>query len=162
MVKPDSSGRVTISSVLTHGKHIPSRYLSKLLTLNSGVGLTHLLIDSDYDCPLTNDTYDGPHITPEDFQLAVDGFTSQGGLCASPDYHLYSELIGTAYVARDIVAIAQALGQDGLIRYYGIWFLFCCSHELTHYRRFLRYPYWCNADCNVPRESRPCGFGWQH
>jgi len=29
------------------------------------------------------------------------------------------EFIGTAYVARDIVSVAEALGEDGLVRYWG-------------------------------------------
>lgn len=45
--------------------------------------------------------------------------TNQGELCAQDEYKLAGELVGTAFVARDVDSIAQALGEDGLIRYWG-------------------------------------------
>lgn len=45
--------------------------------------------------------------------------TNQGNLCGEDEYKLAGELVGTAFVARDIDSIFQALGEDGMIRYWG-------------------------------------------
>lgn len=58
-------------------------------------------------------------ITDQDVSDAFDGYTAGGDLCAQKDYASKGQLMGTAYVARDIVAIVNALQEDGLIRYYG-------------------------------------------
>ena len=46
-------------------------------------------------------------------------YTQQGELCGEPEYKELGELIGTAFVARDIKAIFDALDEDGYIRYWG-------------------------------------------
>lgn len=34
-------------------------------------------------------------------------------------YEMPGELVGTAYVARDLLMLINALGEDGLLRYWG-------------------------------------------
>ena len=34
----------------------------------------------------------------------------------------YGELMGTAFVARDFMQVVDALGEDGMLRYWGKWF----------------------------------------
>lgn len=48
-----------------------------------------------------------------------NALTRQADECAKPEWQELNEVMGTAYVARDIKAIAEALGEDGLIRYLG-------------------------------------------
>jgi pimeloyl-ACP methyl ester carboxylesterase len=45
--------------------------------------------------------------------------TNQGLLCGQEEYKLAGEVVGTAFVARDVDSLFQALGEDGLIRYWG-------------------------------------------
>lgn len=54
-----------------------------------------------------------------DISNVYDALTIQSDACAGAEYKMQNELIGTAYVARDIKSIANALGEDGLIRYLG-------------------------------------------
>ncbi|KAI5269521.1 hypothetical protein E4T47_07021 [Aureobasidium subglaciale] len=84
-----------------------------------GVGLTEA-----YKCPVV--TYDSA--TDPSYSAAEDGDGSlralrdgmnQAQKCAEDDYKAAGQLVGTAFVARDIMAIANALGEDGLIRYIG-------------------------------------------
>lgn len=44
----------------------------------------------------------------------------QGDICAQAPYAEQGQVLGTAFVARDIDAIAQAAGEDGMIRYWGM------------------------------------------
>ena len=44
----------------------------------------------------------------------------QGAECAKGPMRDMGELMGTAFVARDINAICDALDEDGLIRYWGM------------------------------------------
>lgn len=37
----------------------------------------------------------------------------------NPDTRDVAELIGTAFTARDLISVADALGEDGLLRYWG-------------------------------------------
>ncbi|KAL5119967.1 hypothetical protein ACEQ8H_002065 [Pleosporales sp. CAS-2024a] len=75
-----------------------------------GVGLT-----TPYTCA-ENPGDSGSYNTNEGLTTAFNYNTAQANDCASAQY---SDLVGTAYVARDIKAIAEALGEDGLIRYWG-------------------------------------------
>jgi pimeloyl-ACP methyl ester carboxylesterase len=76
-----------------------------------GVGLT-----TPYTCPeATGDV--GMYNTDAGLAAAFQYNTAQAKDCA--DSKFGSHLIGTAFVARDIKAIAEAIGEDGLIRYWG-------------------------------------------
>lgn len=57
--------------------------------------------------------------TDTDIQSIYDALTLQSDKCAETKYKMENALMGTAYVARDIKAIAEALGEDNLIRYLG-------------------------------------------
>ncbi|KAH7070311.1 hypothetical protein FB567DRAFT_613153 [Paraphoma chrysanthemicola] len=76
-----------------------------------GVGLTtpYLCREAEEDSGLYNSS--------AGLQAAFNYNIAQGKKCA--DAKLKSDLIGTAFVARDIKAIAEALGEDNLIRYWG-------------------------------------------
>ncbi|KAH7078174.1 hypothetical protein BKA63DRAFT_593574 [Paraphoma chrysanthemicola] len=76
-----------------------------------GVGLTtpYVCREAEEDSGLYNSS--------AGLQAAFNYNLAQGKKCA--DAKLKSDLIGTAFVARDIKAIAEALGEDGLIRYWG-------------------------------------------
>ena len=72
--------------------------------------------------PFTCPTLDRPRDlkkTDEDIQSVYDSLSAQANKCAETAYKDQNALMGTAYVARDIKAIAEALGEDGLIRYLG-------------------------------------------
>jgi pimeloyl-ACP methyl ester carboxylesterase len=75
-----------------------------------GVGLT-----TPYTCPKVADSA-GPYNTDEGLAATFAYNKNQSDACANAEY---STLIGTAFVARDINAIAEAIGEDGLIRYWG-------------------------------------------
>lgn len=74
---------------------------------------------NNYDCPKAPNTDGAVLVNDDDVKVLFDSATTQGDYCAGTDYKSKGELVGTAYVARDIVAIANALGEDGLLRYYG-------------------------------------------
>jgi|TARA_R110002003_G_scaffold104_9_gene8261 pimeloyl-ACP methyl ester carboxylesterase len=57
--------------------------------------------------------------TDSNLQRVYDALSLQADECATKELKDDNALIGTAYVARDIKAIAEALGEDGLIRYIG-------------------------------------------
>lgn len=76
-----------------------------------GVGLT-----TPYTCPEAEGDA-GVYNTDAGLATAFQYNTAQARDCANPKYR--SDLIGTAFVARDIKAIAEAIGEDGLIRYWG-------------------------------------------
>lgn len=57
--------------------------------------------------------------SPEWFDTTYNNYAYVGKTCASPAYKEAGELVGTAFVARDVKAIAESLGEDCLIRYYG-------------------------------------------
>jgi len=74
-----------------------------------GVGLT-----TPFTCPKAGPG--GSYNTEEGLADAFTAQKNQSDLCAGANY---ITLIGTAFVARDINAIAEAIGEDGLIRYLG-------------------------------------------
>lgn len=63
---------------------------------------------------------------------------------------------GTAFVARDMVQIIDALEQDGLLRYYGKMVTIRKARGclLTPPRHFLRHTVGLDLRCNVPRPCR--------
>lgn len=105
---------ISTSLVLTHGTSVYQPFEAEL-TLRSGVGLT-----LPYTCgtentenkKTTRDVREIEDQTPY-FNSNVD--TADKCAAAQPD----GDLIGTAYVARDVKAISESLGEDGLIRYVG-------------------------------------------
>lgn len=73
----------------------------------------------DFDVP---DYTPHQRITPDSqewFQDILDTFKEDSDLCAGEEYKEAGELVGSAFVARDVKAFAEALGEDGLIRYEG-------------------------------------------
>ncbi|KAH8732206.1 hypothetical protein GQ44DRAFT_754759 [Phaeosphaeriaceae sp. PMI808] len=76
-----------------------------------GVGLT-----TPYTCPKEGGDA-GSYDTDDNLSTAIKFNSMQAKTCADAKYG--SDLIGTAFVARDIKAISEALGEDGLIRYWG-------------------------------------------
>ena len=56
---------------------------------------------------------------PQGLNATLVTYTNQGNLCGQAEYRQAGELLGTAFVARDIKAIFEALGEDSLIRYLG-------------------------------------------
>ena len=72
---------------------------------------------ADFDVP----DYDSPLLPDTDawFNDYYEKNAATGLACAEPAYKAMGEVIGSVAVARDVNAIAQALGEDGLIRYYG-------------------------------------------
>lgn len=66
----------------------------------------------DYQSPLQPDT-------DAWFDDLYEHYAAHGQECSSPVYKTAGELVGTLFVARDINAIAEALGEDGFIRYAG-------------------------------------------
>ncbi|KAK5046643.1 hypothetical protein LTR84_007404 [Exophiala bonariae] len=85
-----------------------------------GVGLT-----IPYGCPNTesdsglNFELSLTYNNAKGLQDAYTYLTKQGLRCGESDYKVDGQLIGTAFVARDINAIFEALNEDGLIRYWG-------------------------------------------
>ena len=57
--------------------------------------------------------------TDGDLKDIYDALSKQADECAKKDFKIDNELMGTAYVARDIKAISEAIGEDNLIRYIG-------------------------------------------
>lgn len=78
-----------------------------------GVGLTN-----PYACPEIENTA-GYTNTDEGIESVFNHNKNQGAKCAESAYREAGSLVGTAFVARDINAITEALGEDGLIRYWG-------------------------------------------
>ncbi|KAF2820200.1 alpha/beta-hydrolase [Ophiobolus disseminans] len=74
-----------------------------------------------FECPSSNNSRFLKD-TDSDLQHLFDEYSLQADTCAQTKYKDINALIGTAYVARDVKAIAGALGEDGLIRYLGYSF----------------------------------------
>jgi hypothetical protein len=111
--------------------------------LISGVGLT-----LPYTCQVPDDA------TVEGDDANTQTLNTNKLLAETCDKEKYGKMIGTAFVARDVKAIAEALGEDGLIRYAGK-FLGISNYEsfLTIFRLLLRYFAWRNDLCNVSRQD---------
>lgn len=60
-----------------------------------------------------------PYDDPVALSARYATYTEQGDFCGATEYKQLGELIGTAFVARDIKAIFDALDEDGYIRYWG-------------------------------------------
>lgn len=74
---------------------------------------------NDFDVP---DLADPANVVPFSdawWDSQYQANVAQGQKCAEPAYNTAGQLVGTAFVARDIKAMAEALGQDGYIRYWG-------------------------------------------
>lgn len=59
--------------------------------------------------------------------------------------------VGTAFVARDLINVAEALGEDGMLRYYGRLSLMLIRNALTCERRLLRHHPRGYSGSHVPR-----------
>jgi pimeloyl-ACP methyl ester carboxylesterase len=57
--------------------------------------------------------------SPAWFQQQFDKYEAAADFCADSTYILAGQLVGTAFVARDVDRLARSLGQDDLIRFYG-------------------------------------------
>ena len=74
-----------------------------------------------YQCPGV-EAVDGselPLTNPAGLNATFVTNSNQGELCSEEEYKLGGEIVGTAFVARDVDSIAQAFGEDGMIRYWG-------------------------------------------
>jgi pimeloyl-ACP methyl ester carboxylesterase len=90
------------------------------LTTNADVGQNSTdPTASDFAAPSYIPTISIIPDTDEWFEAQYENNLATGKSCASGTYEQLGELIGTAFVARDVDAIAEALGEDGLIRYWG-------------------------------------------
>lgn len=93
--------------------------------------------------------------------VALANLWARGAITADICYRNQKKigsLISSAFVARDMIRIVDALGEDGLLRYYG-------KHSLVHYRTpgigiiklthyvrvFIRNNSWCYRCRHVPR-----------
>ncbi len=84
-----------------------------MLTFYSGTGFT-----IPFQCKSTSTGTDFKS-TDSDLIALQSALQQQADTCADPDDKADNMLMGTAYVANDIKSIAAALGEDGLIRYFG-------------------------------------------
>lgn len=71
-----------------------------------------------FECDSLDRTRDYKN-TDGDLENLYKALTTQANECGHPDWKADNALMGTAYVARDIKAIAEAIGEDNLIRYIG-------------------------------------------
>ncbi|KAF2828912.1 alpha/beta-hydrolase [Ophiobolus disseminans] len=76
-----------------------------------GVGLS-----IPFTCPEATGN-PGPLNTDAGLEATLKFNQDQARICSAPIYR--PDLVGTAFVARDVRAIAEALGEDGLIRFWG-------------------------------------------
>jgi hypothetical protein len=70
-------------------------------------------------------------------------------------------LVGTAFVARDMMKIVDALGEDGLLRYWGniIDKAIALVHLTDYLRLLVRYYFGSNCCRHVPRANGQSDFG---
>lgn len=102
-------------SLLIPGKFSRTIFKSALTSCR-GVGLS-----TPYKCPRVQS------VTGSSLPLAdTDGLNAtyitnvnQGLYCDQSEYREASTLVGTAFTARDLMSIVNALGEDGMIRYWG-------------------------------------------
>lgn len=68
-----------------------------------------------------------------------------------------AELVGTAFTARDMISVVDALGEDGMLRYWGELDTFPVRiyQQRTKFlfRVFLRHDTGCYTSCYVSRED---------
>lgn len=81
-----------------------------------GVGLT-----TPYRCPnlIPEPGSELPLASADGMNATYVTSVNQGLYCDLPEYREASTLVGTAFAARDVMSIVDALGEDGMIRYWG-------------------------------------------
>lgn len=64
---------------------------------------------------------DYPSIVSDESDDSLDQLWERAGALAKAcsDKAEHGDLVGTAFVARDMMRVVDALGEDGLLRYYG-------------------------------------------
>lgn len=64
---------------------------------------------------------DYPSIVSDESDDSLDKLWERAGILADAcsDKAENADLVGTAFVARDMMRVVDALGEDGLLRYYG-------------------------------------------
>lgn len=92
------------------------------MTNCSGVGLSNPFTNLDgtntnYRC--RNEVSDRSYETDAEILAMVQDVKDQGAACNENPINNWGGLVGSAFVARDIVAITNAVNEDKLIRYYG-------------------------------------------
>lgn len=114
----------------------------------------------DFDVP---DLMDPANIVPFSeawWDTQYKSKVAQAQQCAEPAYNTAGQLVGSAFVARDINAMAEALGQDGYIRYMGACSHYCATGRrrllMRCYRLLIRHFVGCHPCRHVPRKSGPC------
>lgn len=80
-----------------------------------GTGLT-----TPYRCPQVSSALSNTLTTLRGRQQLAQTSINQADTCNRETYRRAGTLLGTAYVARDVRRIFRALGEDNLIRYYGV------------------------------------------
>lgn len=90
--------------------------------------------------------------SPEWFQERFDLYRAAADYCADPTYTLAGQLVGSAFVARDVNHLAQLTNQDGLIRFYGQSFASGLFERLltVFCRIFVRHTLGVHNQCHVP------------
>ncbi|KIV81784.1 hypothetical protein, variant [Exophiala sideris] len=75
--------------------------------------------NDDFDVPVLEEPAGLVPFSDTYWSFYYKAYEAQGQQCAEPAYNNAGQLIGTTFVARDVQAMAEALGQDGYIRYWG-------------------------------------------
>lgn len=93
----------------------------KLTFFTSGVGKTLPLSCFESERERTQFAKDYPSIVSDQFDNSLDQLWERAGALADACSHKAenADLVGTAFVARDMMRVVDALGEDGLLRYYG-------------------------------------------
>jgi len=112
--------------------------------MESGIALSNPFTNAngntDYYCPAVNTP--SPFETDSQINDAVTAFQANGDGCNASPYDTWGKLVGTAYVARDIVAMAGALSDDKLVRYIGVLSFNFTFAQLIHPKVILGVHCW--------------------